>query len=807
MNETTNFRYALRQLRNNPAFTFVTVLTLSLGIGANTAIFSLINAVLLQPLPYPKADRIVTLHEAAPGAPSVSVAFPDYCDWRRDNSVFENLAISRFDSRNLSGIPGRSPERVGAAYVTANFFKVIGLAPIVGRTFTEEEDRVGGPPLAVISERLWERAFARNPNVLGKPITFHDRPFTLVGVMPAALSSPQDVDVWFPIMRRSDNDAWRDRANHPMLFAWARLKPGVSLDQAHAEMQAISARLARQFPATNAGVSAVVTPLRESLVGEYRTNLTFLLIAVASVLLIACANVANLFAARGTARAREFAIRLAIGAGRGQIVRQLLLESLLVALLGGAGGFLLALWARDALATLGPAGVERFRHLPFDARVLGFTFLLSCLTTMIFGLWPAWRAARTDLQLALKSGALGSSDSRTARRTRDALVIAEIALTLVLLVSAGLVLKSFARVQALALGYDPRGVLTTQIDLPFATYNEQKVVNFSRALLEKVRALPGVETAALSSNPPLSTGWQVSFSREGENLTAAQRPDADTEVVAGDYFSTLRITLLRGRVFNDRDTSTSPPVAIIDQTMAEQYFRGQDPIGRRLLMSPFNEGTEAKWFEIIGVAARAKFHSYDDLAPIPVVYFAQTQAARPGLVLLVRSGSSARTLEKPIRQIVTSLDPSQPIFDVRLMQERVDQTWATQRLLSWLLTIFAGFALVLAAIGLYAVIAYATLGRLREIGVRLALGAQRFQIQNLVLLHGASLLFVGLLFGLIGATVAGTLLRGVLFQVERFDLAIYFGVGAILLVATICACILPARRAMKVDPVIALRYE
>jgi putative ABC transport system permease protein len=586
----SDLRFAFRQLLQSRGFTLIAALTLSLGIGANTAIFSVINAVLLAPLPYPDAGRIMTLYEAAPDAPSVTIAFPDYVDWRRDNTVFESLAISRSDSRNLSGIPGRSPERVGTANVTASFFKVIGLAPTLGRTFSEEEDRVGGPGLAVISERLWGRAFNRDPQVLGKPITLHDQTYTLIGVMPAAMNSPQDTDIWIPLIRRSNNDAWLNRANHPMLFGWGRLKPGVSLGEARAEMKTIAARLEKQYPATNAGVTAVVTSLRDSLVGEYRTNLALLLGAVSLVLLIACANVANLFAVRGAARAREFAIRFAIGASRGQLIRQLLLESLLVAILGGVGGFLLALWGRDALTTLGPQGVERFQQFPFDVRVLGFTFLLSCLTTLLFGLWPAWRASKTDVQLALKSGAQTSFDSRAAARTRDALVIAEVALTLVLLVSASLVLKSFARVQSLALGYEPHGVLSARIDLPYVRYDEQKVVTFSKGLLEQVRALPGVKSAAISSNPPLSVAWQVSFSREGENLTAAQKPDADTEVVAGDYFSTLKIPLLRGRLFNDRDTNQSPLVAIIDQTMAEKYFPGQDPIGRRLLMAPFNEG-------------------------------------------------------------------------------------------------------------------------------------------------------------------------------------------------------------------------
>ena len=802
-----DLRFALRQLRKSPGFAFVAVLTLALGIGANTAIFSVINAVLLQPLPYPQADRIMALSEASAQA-NFAVAFPDYLDWRRDNTVFENLAISRRDSRNLSGIPGRAPERVGAAYVTANFFQVIGLAPELGRVFTEAEDKTGGPRLAVISDRLWQRAFQRDPAVLGKPVIFHDQSYTVVGVMPPAMASPQETDVWFPIMRRADNDAWLDRANHPLMYGWGRLKPGVTWPAARSEMKAIATRLEKDYPATNAGVTVVVRPLLENLVGEYRQNLALLLGAVGLVLLIACANLANLFAARGAARAREFAIRAAVGATRGQIIRQLLLESLVVAILGGTLGFLFALWGRDVLVALGPPGVARFHEIHFDARVLGFTFLLSCLTTVVFGLWPAGQTSRADVQLALKSGAHGSSDSRSARRTRDLLVVGEIALTLVLLSAAGLVLKSFARVQALSLGYEPRGLLTARIDLPSASYSQpEKIANFSQALREKVRALPGVEQVALGSNPPLLSGWQIAFSREGERLTPAEQPSAECEVVAGDYFSTLRATLLRGRALNERDTKTSPLVVVIDQTLAEQYFPGQDQIGQRLLMEPFDQGEGSQLFQIVGVVARMKFHGFDDPAPLPVVYFSLDQVKRNGLVLLVRAGSRAPSLEKSIREIVTSLDPSQPVFDVRTMPDRVAETWATQRLLTFLLTTFAALALALAIIGLYGVIAYTSLRRLREIGIRLALGAQRGQIQTLILSHGARLLGLGVLLGIGGALGLSRVLRSILFEVQPADWSVYLSVGAILLFATFAACWLPARRAARVDPMITLRSE
>jgi putative ABC transport system permease protein len=803
----SDVRYTTRMLLKSPGFSLVAILTLALGIGANTAIFSVINAVLLAPLPYPQADRIMTLEEETGGIKS-SVAFPDYLDWRRDTTVFENLAVSRHDSRNLSGIPGREAERVGAAYVTANFFKVIGLAPEWGRTFTEEEDTVGGPALAVISDRLWARAFQRDPNVIGRSITLHNQIYTLIGVMPTAMTSSQETDVWFPIMRRSNNPGWQNRANHPMMFAWGRLKSGVTVQQARTEMKAIAARLEKQYPETNDKVNAVVTPLLENLVGEYRKNLALLLGAVGLVLLIACANLANLFAARGAARAREFAIRAAVGATRRQLIRQLLTESLVVAILGGAAGFMIALWGRDALVALGPQGVERFHNLHFDARVLGFTFLLACLTSIVFGLWPAWQTSRADVQLALKSGGYAASDSRSARRVRDFLIIGEIALTLVLLSSAGLVLKCFARVQSLSLGFEPRGLLTARVDLPFSAYSEaEKVGNFARTLLEKVRAFPGVQAAALSANPPLLGGWQIPFSREGEHLAPAQRPSAECEVVTADYFSTLRSTLLRGRVLTERDTKNSPLVVVIDQTLAEQIFPGQDPIGKRLLMEPFDEGEGDGLFQIVGVVARMKFQGFDDPSTLPVAYFSLGQVKRNGLVLFVRAGARAKSLEKAVQETVASIDPAQPVFDVRLLEDRVEETWATQRLLTFLLSTFAALALGLATIGLYGVIAYTSLRRLREIGLRLALGAQRFQILNLILSHGLKLLGIGVLLGLAGAAAASRLLRSVLFEVQAADLGIYLSVGTVLTFATLVACWLPAHRSARVDPMITLRCE
>ncbi len=803
-----DLRFALRQLRKSPGFTLIAVVTLALGIGANTAIFSIIHAVLLRPLPYPEPERIMSLHESN-GTQEFSLAFPDYLDWRRDNTVFENLAVSRIDSRNLSGIPGREAERIGAAYVTANFFKVIGLSAEFGRTFSEEEDRVGGPQLIVISDQLWQRAFQRDPHVLGRALIFDAKPCTVIGVMPPAMTSPQGTEAWFPIMRRSDNPGWMNRANHPMMFGWGRLKPGVSVEQARTEIKAIAARLEKQYPETNAGVTAEVKPLLENLVGGYRENLTLLLGAVALVLLIACANLANLFAVRGAARAREFAIRAAVGASRARIVRQLLIESAIVAALGGGGGFLLALWSRDALVALGPTDVARFHEITFDWRVLAFTFLLAVVTTVLFGLWPAWGASRANVQLALKSGSVQSSDSRAARRSRDWLVIGEITLTLILLSSAALVMKSFARAQALSLGYDPQNLLAARMDLAYAHYNSPaKIANFSEAVLSKVRALPGVTSTSISATPPQLAGWQNNFYKEGIGTPSpSDQPNADTDVVAPDYFATMKIPIVRGRAFDRRDTGDAPLAVVIDQTTAEQIFPGQDPIGKRISCGPGGNDNENHWFQIVGVAGRARFRGFDDPTTLPALYFSQAQVDRTGQVLLVRSTVGRAALEKSIREIVASIDSTQPVFDVRTMMDRLGETWAGPRLLTFLLAVFAGLALLLATIGLYGVISYNVLRRRREIGVRLAVGAQRGDIRTLIVGQGVKLLAIGLTIGLAGTLLSARLLRSVLFEVKAVDPLIYLGVSLLLALAALLACWIPARRAALTDPMITLRAE
>jgi putative ABC transport system permease protein len=803
-----DLRFALRQLRKSPGFTLIAVLTLALGIGANTAIFSVIYAVLLRPLPYPDADRLMIITETDANQPQISVSFPDYVDWRRDNTSFENIALSRRESFNLSGLQGRAPEQISGGLVTANFFKVIGLTPQLGRVFTEEEDRVGGPLVAVISDRLWQRIFSRDPNVLGRSVNFGNQPYTIIGVMPPQMFSPRTVEVWFPVMRRTDHPAWQTRDNHPGLFGWARLKEGVTQEKALNELKQIAARLAQQYPDSNSAVSVTVTPLLENQVGDYRTSLNLLLGAVGLVLLIACANLANLLAARGAARAREFAVRAAVGASRWQIIRQLLIESVVLAVAGGALGLCLAAWGRDLLIALSPPGAPRFQDLPLDGWVLSFSVVLSFVTSLLFGLWPAWHTSRADIQLALKAGGHGSSDAPGARRSRDLLVIAEVALTLVLLSAAGLVLKSFANARSLGLGFDPHLLLSARIDLPEPSYSDAtKLLNFSAALMEKLSALPGVEHVALASAPPLMTGWETSFVPEGApEPEPGKFPSAEMNVITPGYFQTVKTPLLRGRPFEAGDTKDVPPVMIIDQMFADRHFPGQDAVGKRVRMSTGEKG-EREYRTIVGVAPHLKVSGFEDTTPLPQAYLPMTQQPQTGLVALLRTSLSPKSLEKPVRDIVASLDPAQPAFEFKTMQERVEETWATPRLMSFLLVCFAVLALTLAVVGLYGVMAFNGLRRMREIGVRLALGARPDQIRAMMLGQGMRLLGGGLLLGFAGAFALARVIRSLLFGVNANDPFIYGAVTLVLAGAALFACWIPARRASRVNPMITLRAE
>jgi putative ABC transport system permease protein len=803
-----DLRFAFRQLRKSPGFAFVAIITLGLCIGANTAIFSVVDAVLLRPLPYPEPDRLMIVLESDANQPSISVSMPDYLDWKRENTVFENIAVSRRETYNLSGLPGRQPEQIPGALVTANFFQVIGLQPRLGRVFSEEEDRSGGPALAVLSDALWQRLFQRDPAILGRTLNFGGEIYTVIGVMPPQMFSPRRTEVWFPLRRKAVGEGWVERENHPGLFAWARLKKGVSVEAAQAQMKTIAANLEKAYPKSNYQVGAKVVPLLENQIGDYRASLRLLSAAVGVVLLIACVNLANLLAARGTARAREFAVRAAVGASRFRIVRQLFVESLLLAVAGGALGLILASWSRELILSLAPAGDLRFQGVRLDGNVLGFSLVASCLTSILFGLWPAWQSSRADIQLALKAGDRGSSDSPGARRSRAILIIVEVALTLVLLTTAGLVLKSFANARSVPLGFQPNELVTARIDLPDRSYPDAKaIIPFTDTLTEKINSIPGVTSAALSANPPLMTGWQTGFYAEGRpEPPPGQLPSAEMTVVSPNYLQTIGVSLLRGRMFDAHDRFDGAQVAIVDQLLAEKYFPGEDPIGKRLKMSvALEHGRE--WRTIIGVVPHLKVYGFDEEVSLPQVLLPLTQSPQNRLVVLLRSSLPMQNLERPLQEMVASIDPAQPVFELQTMNQRVEETWATPRLLTILLTGFAVLACILAVIGIYGVISYHGLRRMREIGVRLALGARRRQIVMLILGQGVRLLGVGLVVGFVAAFVLSRIMRSLLFEVSATDPLIFVAGSLLLGCAAVVACWIPAHRASRVDPIITLRAE
>ena len=797
-----DLKHAFRQLLKSPGFTIVAVLTLALGIGANTAIFSLVQSVLLNPLPYPEPDRLLVAWEDETLFPNASIAWPDLVDWQRDNTTLTALGGYRRDDFTFTSSDG--PEMLRGARVSAALFSAVGLAPNLGRVFTTDEDKPGAPALVVLGYGLWQRRFGGDPGVLGRTVALNGEPCTIIGVLPAEFATPTRVDFWTQLGRASDNPNWQKRDNHPGIYAIGRTKPGVTIEQAFADLKRISARLAKDHPDSNTGVTAAGRSLFENMVKDYRKGLWLLLGAVGVVLLIACANLANLLLARSASREQEFGVRAALGASRGRLVRQLLVESLVLAVAGGALGVLLAAWAHGGIIALSPTGIARFQNATIDSRVLTATCFLSLLTAVVFGLWPAWKASQPDLRTSLQSGGRGGSEGPGASRARETLIIAEIALTLVLLVSAGLLLKSFNRIQSANLGFTSNGVLTARVSLPEKKYPDvEHRRQFNETLLERLRALPGVQSADLATNAPLDSGWQTSFLPEGHApWPAGQGPLAEMNVVSDDYFHTLAIPLVRGRSFGPQDGPKTQPVAIIDQAFADKYWPGADPVGKKLTLSGDSDTI------VIGVVPTLKVYGYATEPTLVQAYLSIRKSPQREYMLLVRTVSGdAATLATSVRRAVASVDPDQPIWDVRTLDGRVDESFGQPKLYTFLLTIFAGLALLLAAIGLYGVLAYQVSRRTREFGIRIALGALNSQVLTLVLRRGVRLLALGLAFGLLGALAIGRVLSSLLYQTSAFDPLVFSAVTVLLAVIALAACLLPALRATKVDPMVALRAE
>ena len=816
-------RYGARMLRKSPGLTSVAVLSLALGMGAISTIFSFVNGIMLRPLPYPHSERLVILDETAArqGMASMSVSYPNFLDWRERNQSFEDIACydtGGFAMSSGTGNGSIEPEQIKGAFVNQGMFEILGVAPILGRTFTADEDQPDHDLVVILGYGLWQRRYGGDPNILGQTLTMNNRQRIVIGVMPKGFQFPEVADAWGPLAL---TPKIYTRTDHG-LQAIARLKPGVTLEQAQAEMTGIAANIETENPVTNEGLGVNVIDLRANLVGDYKKALLILLGVVAFVLLIACVNVANLLLARATARQKEIAIRAALGANRRRIVRQLMTESLLLGVISGAAGLVLALWGMDLLLAAIPIDIPFWMKFDLDWRVLGFTGACSVLTGFVFGTAPAFQASNPDLNETLKEG--GRSGAGAGRgRLRSLLVVAEIALSLVLLVGAGLMMRSFISLQSVNAGINPEGVLTFNIGLPGAKYRPaQARIAFFSQLLDRVRSIPGVVSAGSNSGLPLSgNNWGRSLTVEGfPVLSVGQAPMINHCVISPGYFKAMGIPILKGRDFDERDTkaqsapqlavrdggmpSVSTGVTIIDERLAREYWPDEDPIGKRIRFGPPEDNEP--WHTIVGVAGEVK-HERLDASTRKSVYLPFAQMPIGGSSIVVRTSGQPGNLISAVRAQVKELDPDLPITRMMPMGEIVARSVWQPRLYTALFGVFAAVALILATVGIYGVMSYAVTQRTREIGLRMALGADRKDVMKLVVGHGVVITAIGIGAGLGAAVGLTRLMSSLLFGVTATDPLTFAAVSVVLAGVALGACFVPALRAAKVDPMIALRYE
>jgi len=799
--------YGIRTLIKSPGFTVVAVLALTLGIGANTAIFSVVNSVLLRPLPYSDPSRLMQLWEASAsrGRKEIPASYPNFADWRDQNHVFEQVVAYTDWSFNLTG--SGEPERIRSAIVSPAFFSILGINPIRGRVFLSGEDEKGKDLVVVISESLWQRRFNSDPNIVGRSLNLDDKSFVVLGVISRGVQAPlmsDEIELWAPVSLASGAT---NRFGH-YLNVIARLKPETTQQQAQADMDTIAGRLEQQYPESNRGLSVRVVSLSEQIVGNFRTSLLVMLGAVVFVLLIGTANVANMLLARAAARQKEMAIRTALGAGRWRIVRQLLTESTLLSLISGILGWLVAVWGIDLLVTLGPADLPRVKEVNIDLRVLGFTLAVSVLTGVLFGLLPALQASRPNLNERLKAGGRSATSGLNRQRLRSFLVISEIALSLVLLVGAGLLIKSFLRLQAVNPGFNPSNVLTMQLDLSGPKYKTgAQVIAFHDQLLERLKQLPGVQYASARTSVPIASDASYAYLRfnlEGRASDASDPPVAYYNGVSPDYFQTMMVPLLKGRGFSDRDVRGSPNVGIVNDTLARRYFSDGDAIGKRISLE--DNPKEEDWVTIVGVVGDTKPRELRS-EPVAELYMPYKQQPERGMSLMIRYRDSSTGVAAAVRNEVLALDKDQPVYSIRTLDSVLSESVATPRFRTLLLGVFAGVALILAGVGIYGVISYAVSQRTQEIGIRMALGAQAADVLTLVIKGGMTLALIGVALGLAGAFALTRLMTTLLFGVRPTDVATFATVSVGLLIVALFACFIPARRATKVDPLVALRYE
>jgi putative ABC transport system permease protein len=803
-----DFNYALRRLKNSPGFTIVAALTLALGIGANTAMFSIVNAVLLRPLPYRDPQRLVLLSEHWPQFPRLSLSYLNYRDWRDQGRSFEAVGAVRNNVMTLTGFS--EAERLPTQNATANLFDILGVKPELGRAFSESEDKPGGAPVALISHGLWQKHFSSSTAVLGQSIILDSVSYSIIGVMPAGfeiLQQAPDVIMPFEPWARTLPD---DRSWHPGILPIARLKPGVSVEQARSEIAVIAKRLEEQYPDTNTNVTSLVDLMQEQVVQNVRPALLVLIGAVGVVLLIACANVANLMLVRAAGRRREMAVRTALGARRSDIIRQLLAESVLVGMGGGALGLALAWVAMPLVVRLAGNSLPRSNGVSIDLGVLAFTLLVAVLTGILFGLVPARHAWRVDLREALNETNRGGS-VRGVLRTRAVLVISEIAFAMLLLVGAGLLFKSFERLSQVSPGFSADHVLVASIVRSPTAYRDPNVrLSFFDRLLEQISTLPGVRAAgAISVLPVTGTGSALHFNIQGRPPNSPQQFTISSyRVASAGYLKTMAIPLIAGRWIEDRDREQAPPVVVINSTFARTHFSNQSPLGQHIQLGE-SPDPSVPWMEIVGIVADVKQSLASESAAEMYVPFRQADSVLPvfSLSLVVRTAGDPLAQANSLRALVHGIDANQPITGIQTMEQNVSQSIAEPRFRTVLLTIFAGIALLLAAVGIFGVMSYSVAQRTRELGLRIALGSSRSRVLQLVLAHGLRLTVAGVLIGLAATFLLIRYISSMLFNVPPYDPLILVGVVAALVVTSLCACYLPARRATLVDANVALREE
>ncbi len=799
-----DLRYGARMLLKKTGFTLIAVFTLALGIGANTAIFSVVNSVLLRPLPYPNAERLMTIwedHRARNGPVNEWTSPPGFEDWRDQAKSFDHVVALQDWQPTLTG--QGDPEQLVGAQVSHDTFAMLGVTPALGRSFRPEEDQRGVESVVIISHGLWRRRFGADPSLVGKKISLNGESRVVIGVMPAGFKFPiiAGADIWRPIQPALGPRCQRGCITVRVM---ARLKPGAAEAQARAELNSIAARIEQQFPDTNTKVGATLVPLHEFLVGPVKTQMMALLVAVGFVLLIACANVANLLLARSATREKEIAIRASLGAGRWRIARQLLSESLLLASIGGAAGLLLAYWLVDLLVSFSPQGTPRLDEIGIDRRVLGYTMAITILTGLLFGAAPVWQLFKADLNQSLRDSGKGLQGARSGRRVLSALVVAETALALTLLVGAGLLIRSFIRLQRVDPGFNQRNVLAAVVTLPQAVYPERtQIAPFYSQLLERVKALPGVQSAAAVSSLPLAgADSDAGFLIEGRPAPQPdQRPVAWVSSVSQDYFRTMGMRLIAGREFTERDNENSPKVVIISQATARRHFPNEDPIGKRI-----GNGRPDGWREIVGITADVKHFGLTQDARVSM-FFPDRQRPSRQMFIVARAAADPLSLGSALRGAVAAMDKNLAVSNISAMEEITSQSIGQERFTLLLLGLFSALALLLAVAGIYGVMSYAVAQRTHEIGVRVAVGAQTRDVLKLVVTQGMALVLAGVGIGLASALALTRLIRGLLFGVSATDPVSYVGVAALLALVALVACYVPARRASKVDPLVALRCE